>query len=290
MTEVDVIHIHGWGFEGGRVAAKQAARTKTPYVLSPHGTLCGGPHNAPSLWKRWWSALTEAGCVRGARYLLAMNDAEAKQLGKDAKHRNVRVRPYGLSFGEYGDVRAGSSHLRQLLVLGSLHPRGGCVALLKALAELGPIANGWSVVFAAADVNEWRPMLEAAVRRKGGADRVQFVEALDLDSQRRLLSESSVVVAPNLHWDLGVSILQAAACGIPAIATTAAVPFGLDGAVRSCEPRRDELREALRSVLSISREDRTRLGANLKETARKTLDWSALIPCYVELYHEATRT
>lgn len=163
------------------------------------------------------------------------------------------------------------------------------MALLKALAELGPIANDWHVVFGAADTKGWRPMLEAAVRRKGGEDRVRFMDAPDVATQRKLIGESAVVVTPNLHPDLGIPVLQAAACGVPVIATTLAVPPGLNGTIQSCEPRRDALRDALRSMLSLSDEDRKRLGAGLKETARRTLDWSVLVDRYASLYGEVAR-
>ncbi len=225
--------------------------------------------------------------IAGATVVAALNEHESRELGDAATHANVREIPYGIDFSGYSPPESpsgveGASPF--ILVLGPLHPRGGCVALLKALAELGPIAEAWSVVFAGRDSGEWRPMLEAAVQRKGGEGRVRFVSAPDLAAQRELLSRASLVAAPVLGVDSPVPVLQALASGVPAIATICVAPVGLNGVIRVCQPRRDDLRDALRSMLTLSEPQRRDMGARARAVGRELLDWSVTAERFATLY------
>jgi glycosyltransferase involved in cell wall biosynthesis len=160
------------------------------------------------------------------------------------------------------------------------------VSLLLAIAELGPVADGWTVDIAGSGEPKWRLKLEAAIRRKGADDRVRFVAADDLATQNTLLKAASLVVTPALHYDAGVSIPQAAAARVPVIATAFATPPGLEDAVAICEPKRDALRAALHALMSGSDADRNALGRRGYEAARRSLDWSVLAPQYAAFYAE----
>jgi glycosyltransferase involved in cell wall biosynthesis len=286
----DVVHIHGWGHELAPRMAAAALKARKPYIVSPHGALTYGPYNRPTWKDRVRFAWRTRRLVRGAACVTFLNTLEEQDLHVRRVHPHIRALPYGLDFSEYhGDpmaVGAVSATDRCLLVLGPLHPRGGCVALLKAVAEIGPDANGWNIVLAGKDSGEWRKMLEAAVRRKKGDDRVVFTEAPTVAAQLARLAGASVLVAPDLHIGLPVSIMQAVAMGVPVIASTCVAPPGLDGAIRVCGPHREELREALRSVLKLSDEFRRVVGEKARTVGRAVFDWSVLADQYAQLYRE----
>jgi glycosyltransferase involved in cell wall biosynthesis len=215
---------------------------------------------------------------------------EERGLHARGLHPDIRLLPYGLNFREYdGCPTPDHTHVTAehcLLMLGPIHPRGGCVALLKAIAELGPDANGWNVVLAGKDSGEWRKMLEAAVRRQKADDRVLFADAPTVAEQRARLAGACVLAAPGLHIGLPVSIMQAVAMGKPVIASTCVAPPGLDDAIRACPPRREELRETLRSVLKLSEESRRAMGQKGRTVARAVFDWSILGDQYARLYQD----
>ncbi|MDO8631761.1 MAG: glycosyltransferase, partial [Phycisphaerales bacterium] len=175
---------------------------------------------------------------------------------------------------------------RTLLMLGPIDPVHGCVALLKALAELGPDADGWKVVLAGRDSANWRRMLEAAIYRKGGGDRVQFENADSPAEQRALLARASFLVAPSLHVRPAVSIMQAIAADVPAIASTFSAPPGLENVLRVCGPSRAELREELRAAMRLTDEQRRGTTSVVLAAAKASLDWSILAPKYAQLYRE----
>ncbi len=290
LDSAGVVHIHGWGYEFARQMAVAARQARKPYVLSPHGALTHGPYNRRTWRDRLRFLWRTRRLVRGAAWATALNALEEQDLHARRIHPHIHVLPYGLDFGEYHGyptaVGTVSATDRCLLVLGPLHPRGGCVALLKAVAEIGPDANGWNIVVAGKDSGEWRKMLEAAVRRKKGEDRVVFTEAPTVAAQLARLAGASVLVAPDLHIGLPVSIMQAVAMGVPVIASTCVAPPGLDGAIRVCGPHREELRETLRSVLKLSDESRRAMGERARIVGRAAFDWSVLADQYAQLYRD----
>jgi len=302
LDDVDIVHIHGLDYEPAHRIAAYALKAGKPYVISPHGSLTFGPHNKPTWKDRVLFALRVClpfrtnthGCwccrrlVRGAACVTAINPQEEHDLKSRRIHPRICMLPYGLSFNEYAGTPTGDgvpvNGNRCLLMLGPLHPRGGCVALLKAIAEIGPDANGWNVVLAGNDNGEWRKMLEAAVRRKKGEDRVTFAEASTVAQQRALLASASLVASPGLHIGLSVSIMQAVASGVPVIASTCTAPPGLDGAIQVFTPRREELRETLRSVLRLPDEALRAMGEKARTVGRAVFDWSVIADQYAQLY------
>ncbi len=285
---VDIIHIHGWGYESAHRIAAQALRACRPYIVSPHGSITFGQHNKRSWKNRLRLVWRCRRLIRRAACVTAINPPEEHDLTSRRIHPRICVLPYGLSFDEYDGIPTGDSVQptanRSLLMLGSFHPRNGCVALLKAIAEIGPDANGWNVVLAGKDNGEWRKMLESAVRRKKGDDRVVFAEASTVAQQRALLASASLVASPGLHIGLPVSIMQAVASGVPAIASTCTAPPDFNGAIRVFAPRREELRETLRSVLSLPDESRRAMGEKARTVGRAVFDWSVLADQYARLY------
>jgi len=173
---------------------------------------------------------------------------------------------------------------RVALVLGPLHPAEGLVPLLMALAELGPVGDGWNMVLAGPEIGPWRRQLEAAVGRKGAADRVCFTTASNEPTQCAWLHRADVVLCPSLQPRCPVSLLQALCAGVPVIATHVVVPSGLEDCVRVCAPTRPELREALRAMFSLSDEERSERGNSARQAAVARIDWNAAAASYVALY------
>lgn len=292
----DVIHFHGWGYEGVRRVARAARKYGKPFVVSPLGSLSPGPHRAPpwrSVLDRWFGV---ARVARSGSMFLALHENEAASLWAAVSGERVRVLPYGHRFAPSSEGSGAATSLppaiagRCLLVLGPLEPAEGCVTLLKAFAELGPDASGWHVVLAGRDLGQWRTVLEPAIRRKGGADRVQFHPAPGASAQAAWLQRASLVVAPSLVVRPPVSVLQAMAAGVPVIATDRVAPDGVSDSVQVCAADRAGIREALRTLLRMTDAQRQERARAARVRARELWDWSVLAPKYNELYERVARS
>ena len=290
-----VVHFHGWGTALARNMAGAARKAGTPYVISPLGLLSTGPYHQKGWRDRIREFLYENKLVRAAAAITALNARDQQALRAADLNARIQVLPYGLSIGDYEATEDAVDDLptapegRCLLLLGPIHPVEGLVPLLRAVAELGTDADGWNIVFAGRETGDWRKMLEAAVRRKGAADRVLFTTAPDLRTQRAWLARASVLAAPGLHFRCPVSIVQAVAAGVPAIASEHTAPDALDGTIRVCAPNREALKEALRFVFRLSDEDRASLARKARDVSHARLDWPVLVDEYVQLYENLVR-
>jgi glycosyltransferase involved in cell wall biosynthesis len=169
-------------------------------------------------------------------------------------------------------------------MLGPLHPIEGFVPLLKAFAEVGHDADGWGVVLAGRETGDWRKILEAAIRRKGEEDRVVITTAPDVATQQAWLARATVLAAPSLQVRCPVSVLQAVAAGVPVLASSYVTPGGLEDVIRVCGTSRQDLKAALRWVVSLSDSDRIEFGRRAGEVGRAAFDWSVLVEEYIRLY------
>ncbi len=291
LTHCDVVHIHGWGSPTLRNAARDACRAGKPLVISPLGGL-GDGHQLHRRWSsrvRAW--LGDRKVLRRAAAIAYQNEYERRMLESRGLATKLVQLPYGITTGEYseppisGDAGEASRNGHSMLVLGPLHPVEGLVPLLKSLAELGSLSDGWSVVLAGREVDDCWRMLEPAIRRKGGEGRVVHREAEDVDQQRHWLARASLLAAPSLTARCPISVLQAMAAGVPVLATTCVAPPGAEAAIRVCPPQRHELRGALGELLSADDQQRADSASRARDLVRSGYDWSVIAPRFFELYH-----
>ncbi|MCH8147041.1 MAG: glycosyltransferase [Planctomycetes bacterium] len=292
VREAAIVHLHGWFGGLALQAAGQARGTGTPYVISPLGGLCHGPYvDRRGIRHRLRMFLRENKLLSGASAIASMNTRERDGLiAEDVTVDPVDL-PYGVDFENYvrssepGDgTDPPTAYDRTLLILAPIHPIEGFVPFLKAFAEIGADFDRWGLVAGGPDTGDCRATLEAAIRRKGGSDRARFVGADTIESQRKLLGGAHVLVCPSLHYRAAVSIMQAVALGVVAVASDRVAPDGLAGVLDVCAPTRYDFRDTLRIALGRTDDERAEMARKAREVARELYDWSVLCDRYVQLY------
>jgi glycosyltransferase involved in cell wall biosynthesis len=293
LGNVDAVHLHGWGTDLARGAASVARRKGKSYIISPLGGLSEGPYRKKSWRDRLRDMFAGQTLIRRAAAVATLNDWECR----DLQSRNINARvlqlPYGLNVDEYqrgGSGGAAESKIpeqsdgRCLLLLGPIHPVEGLVPFLKAFAEILSEAEGWSILVAGAESGDWQKMIEAAIRRKGASDLVRLVRAPDIATQQALLNRADLLVSPALHVRCPVSIMQAMAMGVVVIASESVAPDGLNGEIITCAANRGQIKQALRTVIGLSDEERSSKARQARAVARRVFDWSVAVEHYVKLY------
>lgn len=292
IKKADVIHFHGLQRSLAKELAPLARRSGKPYVISPLGGLGPNPYDKVAWTERIGRWMHDGKFCHGAAAIAALNDTEADQLRDENLNRRVEVLPYGIDFGKHvadkgpGGGTSAPGDERHLLVLGPIHPVEGIVPLLRAVAELGHGFRGWHVVLAGPEREGWRTQLEAAIQRKGFSDRITLLPNPDLASQRTCLSQASILAAPCLCIRPPVSVQQAVAAGVPVLTSDNVLPPGIEGGVRVCSPNRDNLREALRSLINLSDQERAVIASKARDLGKAAFDWDVLAPKYVRLYSD----
>lgn len=290
VAETDLVHFHGWGHRSARDLAGEARRSGKPYVISPFGSLTYGPYRRRTWSDRLARPFRDGPVVRRAAALSAPSNNEADKLRKNRTHSNVHVLPYGVTSAEYaahGDSQSepnGSGDTRLMLLLGPIDPREGFLPLLRSLEELGAFADGWNLIVAGRKIADWPSSVEPWIASKGWTDRIRFCEAPNVAAQRKLLAEASLVVAPSLHTRCPVSIIQAAAAGVPVIASACTVPSELEDAVCVFGTARVELKIDLRKMLAMTDDELAAMADRAQEAVRTRIEWTTVVEQYTRFY------
>ena len=166
-------------------------------------------------------------------------------------------------------------------------PLKGVVPLLHAVASLRRRRPVELVLLSQA-----RPggPADTAIRELGLSDAVRLVHGVDDAAVAREYAEAEVAVVPSLYEGFSLPALQAMACGVPLVATTAgALPevTGQDGETVLLVPPGDS--PALARAIGRLLDDpalRHRLGEAALRRARERFDWEASALATAAVYRE----
>ncbi|OWY68936.1 hypothetical protein B7486_23855 [cyanobacterium TDX16] len=299
IQSADVVHLHGLWTGQNWAAGKAARKIGKPYIMTPHSMMM------PWAWRRSrWKKLPagwlfEHANLRGARFLHALADGEARAMRELGFNERIEVIPNGLHVAEFEqlpsayalEARFPELSGRNLLVfIGRIHPQKGIVQALQGAFDTFAAAKDWHFVIAGPDEVGMQRMLAAAVARKKMTERVTFTGLLSREEVRSLLGRAGVLLQPSMSEGLSMSIVEALAAGVPVVISEACnmpeVEAG--GAGRIVEADRGAISSALKPIVA-SEDARREMSRRARELAWERYDWRGLIPRYVELYERAAK-
>jgi glycosyltransferase involved in cell wall biosynthesis len=115
------------------------------------------------------------------------------------------------------DSRTPRAPRPSFLYLGRLKRYKGVDTLLRALAQASRTRSDLALDVAGQGSD--RPRLEGLARALGVADRTRFLGFVSGEDKRRLMREAWAVVLPSPKEGWGITNVEAAACGTPALAS-----------------------------------------------------------------------
>jgi glycosyltransferase involved in cell wall biosynthesis len=159
----------------------------------------------------WWVESRVSPRVHRRNRYVAVSEStrdELTQLGVDAER--ITVIHNGTPYASRESRQRATAPT--LLVLGRLVPHKRVEVALRAIkrlpdAQLVVAGQGW-----------WLDPLREEAARLGVSDRVRFAGFVSEEEKQRLLAESWVMLVPSLKEGWGLSVIEAAAHGTPAIA------------------------------------------------------------------------
>ncbi|MEK6642346.1 MAG: glycosyltransferase [Planctomycetota bacterium] len=295
----DVVHLHGLWTGQNWAAGKAARRAGKPYVMTPHSMMM------PWAWNRsWWKKrptgwLFEHKNLRQAAALHALAEGEAEAMRTLGFNTNIETIPNGLHVGAYEhkpsvDLLCSRfpelKDRRWMLFLGRLHPQKGIVQAMQACFDVLAAAKQWHLIVAGPDEVGMRSVLEAAVRRKGAADRVTFTGMLDRADVLAALGRAELLIQPSMSEGLSMSILEAMASAVPVVISPACnMPSVAErGAGVIVESQRRAISAALGKLMAQTPVELHSMGERGRQLARDCFDWSVLTPRYRAMYERIT--
>ncbi len=258
-----------------------------PHVVHLHGMLDGWAVQRSSWKKRLVEALYEGRHLRQAACIRALCDAEVGAIRQFGLQGRVCKIPNGVDLPvdrERGLPPWGRSvnGKKVLLMLSRIHPKKNIAALIVAWSHLHlkerPLTEEWDLVIAGWDTTGHQPELTKLVQELGVTSSVKWVGPLFGEQKDQAFRNADAFVLPSLSEGLPVAILEAWAYSLPAVMTPqcnlpdgysadAAIEIGVDsGSIES----------GLRRVMTMTAEERSRMGARGRRLVKERYQWSAI--------------
>jgi glycosyltransferase involved in cell wall biosynthesis len=268
----DVVHAHV--YSAGPPALAVARRAGAPLVITEHYT--GFQRGLVTGADR----LTAQAAFRGADLVTPVSQELAARLRPLAGDTPMRVvaNPVDTRVFHPADEPRPEGGPR-LLCVAWLDPKKGHHYLLEALAAL----DRDDVTLDLVGGGDLRPELQAEAARLGLGERVRFLGPLAKEGVAEMMRRADLLVLPSLHENLPVVLAEAAASGLPAVATrVGGVEEVLDPEAGTLVPPRDSpaLASAIRDWLDRPRPDPDALAAR----ARERFGYEALGRTWDEIY------
>lgn len=279
---VELIHDHGVWLSTNVVAAKVAADSNVPLLVSPHGMLEPWSLNYRGHRKRVAWILYQKRHLRMAAVLHATSEAEAMNLRKLGLDQPIAVIPIGVPLPEYRKRESGSQ--KTLLFLSRIHPKKGLLQLVKAISQISP--RGWRVIVAGPADKTYRLQVEKVIDEEGLRDSFTFIGPVRDESKWEVYQRADLFVLPSFSENFGIVVVEAMACGLPVI-TTKGTPWK-ELETHNCgwwvEASVDSLVQALDQAMSLTGEQRAQMGKNGRRLAESKYSWTSVATKMANVY------
>lgn len=275
--QIDLLHDTGAWLPTNWLAARVAAQTGTPLILSPRGMLAGWSMRFKAARKAFaWHAF-ERSAVRSAALLHVTAESEAQELRALGFDNPIAMIPNGIELPPVGLRRDGrGGDRRTLLFLSRIHPKKGLEMLIEAWSRLP--RTGWRLVVAGPAEPRYRQGLCELADRLGVATSIEFVGAVEGETKWRTYRNADLFVLPSYNENFGLVVGEALAAGVPVVLSRHVPWPGVEE--RRCgwwiEHRLEDLRDTLEHAMSLSDEERADMGRRGAEWVGGEFSWDGV--------------
>lgn len=227
----------------------------------------------------------------GKKEFIALSDTVAEDLRHFYRTKNIHVIPHGVNLEEFQpsenvrtDVRkemGASSDTTVILFVGTFE-RKGLFYLIPALKNLSANKKFELWVVGEGPLERARSLAS----KLGVGDRVKFTgHRKDVN---RFFQGADVFILPSLYDPFGLVGIEALACGLPSIVSSASgvkqlIRDGYNGFVIRDADSVDQIADSLEKLLAEP--DLTKLSKQARESVNKS-SWNDVWPAYEKLFRE----
>ncbi|MFO0910171.1 MAG: glycosyltransferase [Isosphaeraceae bacterium] len=289
-----VLHLHGLWQAHTRRGAPAAWRADVPYLMAAHGMAEPWALRHKALKKKIYTALVEGKNLQRASCLHALSRPEVGHLRALAPRTPVCFVPNGVDLAPLenlpprSELEAEFPELRDkfvLLFFGRIHVKKGLDLLAEALGDLASTHADLHVLLAGKDDGALDPFRQRCEAR-GVADRVTWVGHVSGERARRVWGAADAFALPSYSEGFSMAILEALACRLPVLATTAChfPELAEAGGGLIVEPTRSGVAEGLRALVEQSAEHRAAMAARGRQLVERQYTWDQQARRLAEVY------
>lgn len=279
----EILHLHGLWQGHTRRGARIARAAGVPYMIAAHGMAEPWALRHKALKKKLYTALVEGNNLRRAACLHALSKPEIGHLRAIAPTTPVCFIPNGVDLAPFdqlprrSDLEAEYPELAGkfvLLFFGRLHIKKGLDLLADAFGAIKTDAPNLHVVLAGNDDGALAPFRER-IEAHGLTPRVTCVGHVSGERARQVWSAADAFILPSYSEGFSMAILEALACRLPVVITTAChfpeLKTANGGIV--VEPSLDGVIQGLRTLLESSPDERSALALNGRRLVERHYTW-----------------
>lgn len=283
----DVIHAF-WADEPAWVGTMAARRLRIPLVVSVRGgELVGFPALGYGLQRlRGRRALVRASLRAATRVTAGSAYLEAIARNWPTLSGKLERAPFGVDTTRFAPAPTRHDAARgRVLNVGSLHPVKGQRHLLRAFAGATkaetPQATSSLATATLTIVGDGpdRQDLQGLASTLGSTGRVRFAGAVPHGDMPRVYRDHDLLVQASVHEGQGMALLEAAACGLPAVGTPVGVLPEIGRAVTTI----DQLAAAVDELLRQS-ELRRQLGDEARARVEQEFSLPVCMARFFRIY------
>jgi len=283
IRSAEVVHIHGLWQGHGRRGASEARKAGVPYVMTAHGMAEPWALRHKWLKKQAYLALVESRNLRRAACLHALSRPEIGHLRALAPQAPVCFIPNGVDPTFFDDLpdrsalEAEHPELKDkfvLLFFGRVHAKKGLDLLAEAMGTLHNDFPDLHLLIAGKDDGAWAPFA-GRLTELGLTDRATYVGHVGGERARKVWAAADAFILPSYSEGFSMAILEALACSLPCLFTTAChfPEAGAANAALVVDPQVDAVTGSLRELLERSPAERAELGANGRRLVEAEYAW-----------------
>ncbi len=295
VRAAEVVHMHGLWQGHGRRGASAARAAGVPYLIAAHGMAEPWALRHKRWKKRLYLALVESRNLRQAACLHALSRPEIGHLRRLAPWTPICFVPNGVDLEFFSDLPPRGVLERDhpeltgkfvLLFFGRVHAKKGLDLLAEAFREVGPDFPDLHLVVAGKDDGAWKPFSQR-MDELGFLRRVTYLGHVGGDRARQVWAAADAFVLPSYSEGFSMAILEALACSLPCLITTAChFPELADaeGAV-VVDPQKNAVTQGLRNLLERTDDERRWLGQNGRRLVENSYTWDQQAHRLASVYH-----
>jgi glycosyltransferase involved in cell wall biosynthesis len=290
----EVVHLHGLWQAQTRLGARAARAARVPYVVAAHGMAEPWALRQKYWKKRVYLALVESKNLRRASCLHALSRPEIGHLRTLAPWTPICYIPNGVDLAFTRELpprsvlEEGFPELRGkfvLLFFGRLHVKKGLDLLAEALGRVAKDRPDLHVLLAGNDGGAWAPFRDR-VEQLGLSARMTYVGYTSGERARQVWAASDAFILPSYSEGFSMAILEALACGLPSVITTACHFPELAASEGSIvvTPDVDAVTQGIRDLLERGAGERAALGRNGRRLVEQNYTWDRLAERLAAVY------
>lgn len=223
LRQFDVVHCHDFFVPFNVQINRWAMQYEIPFFVQPHGSAVPKPERGRTLVKKMFNSFWGKSILHRARAVIAVSDAEARDLREYFPGIRVAVLPNGVEiprvkpvsswpYGRYG-LAPGAP---VIISVGRLHPVKGFDLLLDSFIRLHRMVPEACLCIVGPDEGSLTG-LQARVTAAGIQKQVVFTGLVVGEEKEQLLASASLFALFSRDDPFTMATLEAAACGLPVV-------------------------------------------------------------------------